>query len=192
MSNISLIDPSEYKLNILGIDVKGFSKGTFITVSRQDPHFSQRKSLKGRTIVFNNRHSSYTFNFVLDGSTSSNLWLHTIAKLLYTYGIVFPIPVLFSDKLGTSTFFCKAAYIQEPNLSLGTDVQQTSWDLVCNDVSLVIGTNEQDNTLASILSTLSTVIGITSAVGVSVSSLTDTAANLLTAASNSVRNLLSG
>lgn len=168
MSKISLIDPSEFKLNIMGVNVEGFTKGTFVTVTRNDPTFTQKRSLKGKTQVRKNGTSFYTLRFVLDGGVSSNAWVHTIYQMQEAYGIAFPVPVLFRDSMGTSTFFCKAAYLQEPEATFGTESTTREWMLICNDVSHVIGSNQQDDRIANILSTISSAINIAGAVGVDV------------------------
>lgn len=175
MSNISLIDPSELKLNIMGVNVEGFTKGTFVTVTRNDPMFSQKRSLKGKTQVRKFSKSFYTFRFTLDNGVSSNTWVHTLFKMQESYGIVFPMPVLFKDKMGTSTFFCKAAYLQEPDASFGTDSTTREWTLICNDSSHVIGSNQQDDNIASILSTITSAISAAGALGIDISQFVDNA-----------------
>ena len=61
MSKISLIDPSQLKLNIMGVNVEGFTKGTFVTINKNDPTFTQKRSLKGKTQVRKNTNSFYSF-----------------------------------------------------------------------------------------------------------------------------------
>lgn len=185
MSKVSLIDPSELKLNIMGVNVTGFTKGTFVTVSRNDPVFTQKRSLKGRTQVRKNSTSFYTFKFVLDSGVSSNSWIHLIYQMQSTYGIAFPVPILFKDKMGTSTFFCKAGYFQEPDASFGNDNTTREWTLVCNNVSHVIGSNQQDNQIATVLSTISKAISAAGALGINIDQFVD---STLT----SVNNLISG
>ena len=180
MSKISLIDPSEFKLNIMGVNVTGFTKGTFVTVSRNDPTFTQKRSLKGKTQVRKNSKSFYTFNFVLDSGVSSNAWIHVLYQMQETYGISFPIPVLFKDAMGTSTFFCKASYFQEPQATFGNESTTREWNLVCNEVTHVIGSNQQDDKIADVISKIRTAIGIAGAFGVNVDSFVQGALDTVT------------
>ena len=175
MSKISLIDPSEFKLNIMGVNVTGFTKGTFVTVSRNDPTFTQKRSLKGKTQVRKNSKSFYTFNFVLDSGVSSNAWVHMLYQMQESYGIAFPVPVLFRDAVGTSTFFCKAAYLQEPQATFGNESTTREWTLVCNEVTHVIGSNQQDDKVAEIISKIRTALGVAGAFGIDVDSFVDSA-----------------
>ncbi len=175
MSKVSLIDPSELELNIMGVSVKGFTKGTFVTVSRNDPTFSQKRSLKGKTQVRKNSNSFYTFNFILDSGVSSNSWIHALYQMQESYGIAFPVPVLFKDAMGTSTFFCKAAYLQEPQATFGSDSTTREWSLICNDVSHIIGSNQQDDKIAEVISKIRTAIGIAGAFGIDVDRFVDSA-----------------
>lgn len=180
MSKVSLIDPSELKLNIIGVNVEGFAKGTFVTVTRNDPTFSQKRSLKGKTQVRKNSNSFYTFKFTLDSGVSSNAWIHTLYQMQESYGIAFPIPVLFRDKMGTSTFFCKAAYFQEPEASFGTDTTTREWSLICNEVSHVIGSNQYDDKIANILSTITSAISVAGAFGIDIGQFVDNAVSSAT------------
>lgn len=186
MSKISFVDPSEFRLNIMGVNVEGFSEGTFININREAPTFTQKRSLKGSTQVRKNKNSYYNFTFTLNNGVSANTWLHTIYKMQESYGIAFPIPVLFKDKLGTSTFFCKAAYLQEPSSSYGTDNDTREWTLICNSVSNVIGSNQADDKLSKILSTISASIGIMGALGIDVGGFVDSA---LTSATNLISGI---
>lgn len=186
MSKVSLIDPSELKLNIMGVNVVGFTKGTFVTVTRNDPMFSQKRSLKGKTQVRKFSKSFYTFRFILDSGVSSNTWINTLYQMQQSYGIAFPLPILFRDKMGTSTFFCKAGYFQEPEATFGTDSTTREWTLICNDVSHVIGSNQQDDNLANILSTITSAISVAGAFGIDIGQFVDnaigSATNLITGA----------
>lgn len=175
MSNISLIDPSELKLNIMGVNVEGFTKGTFVTVTRNDPMFSQKRSLKGKTQVRKFSKSYYTFRFILDSGVSSNAWIHTLFQLQQSYGVSFPVPILFKDKMGTSTFFCKTGYFQEPEATFGTDATTREWTLICNDVSHIIGSNQQDDNLANVLSTITSAISTAGAFGIDIGQFVDNA-----------------
>lgn len=175
MSKVSLIDPSELELNIMGVSVKGFTKGTFVTVSRNDSTFSQKRSLKGKTQVRKNSNSFYTFNFILDSGVSSNSWIHALYQMQESYGIAFPVPVLFKDAMGTSTFFCKAAYLQEPQATFGSDSTTREWSLVCNNTTHIIGSNQQDDNIADIISKIRTAISIAGAFGIDVDRFVDSA-----------------
>lgn len=175
MSKISLIDPSQLKLNIMGVNVEGFTKGTFVTVSKNDPTFTQKRSLKGKTQVRKNSNSFYSFNFTLDSGVSSNAWVHMIYQMQESYGIAFPVPVLFKDAMGTSTFFCKAAYLQEPQATFGSDSTTREWSLICNDVTHIIGSNQQDDKIANVISKIRAAISIAGAFGIDVDRFVDSA-----------------
>jgi hypothetical protein len=171
MSKVSIIDPSGYSLSILGLPIKGFSKGTFITISRSEPQFSQRRSLKGRTMIINSGNTTHrTLTFTLEKGVSENGWLHALFQLQAKYGIVFPIPVLFRDELGTSTFFCKSAYFQEPEVGYGNEAEANTWELVCNNSTLVIGSNETNDEVSKIINHIRSALQIVGALGVDVES----------------------
>ena len=95
--------------------------------------------------------------------------------------------LLFRDKMGTSTFFCKAAYLQEPEATFGTDSTTREWSLICNEVSHVIGSNQQDDKIANILSTITSAIGVAGAFGIDVGQFVGNAIGSATSLINGVR-----
>lgn len=170
MTKVSILDPSELKINVMGINVEGFSKGTFVNINRTEPYYSQKKSLKGKVQLRVNVLGHYTFKFTLDNTSQDNTWLHAICRLQQKYGIAFPVPLMFRDMMGFSTFFCPSVYIEEPATSHGSEVGQTEWTLVCNNVSNIIGGNRSENsTLPNIISQMRTFIGMAGAVGTDLS-----------------------
>lgn len=171
MAKVSIIDPSELSLNIMGISVSGFSVGTFVTITRSEPLYFHKRSLKGKVQVRRNVSGYYTLKFTLDNTSSSNTWIHVICKLQQQYGVVFPLPVIFTDNMGDSKFFCKTAVIEEPETSHGTTLGQTEWELVCHDVQNVIGGNQQDSMLSEILSSISMAISLAGVIGLDLQGL---------------------
>lgn len=164
---IAVKDPSEIFLNVLGYTVEGFSKGTFITVARETPPFTIRKSLKNKTKVFVHSNSYYTLRFVLDSGCSANTWIHAISRLQQQYGISFPVPIMCKDNLGDSTFYCLTGIIQEPELSHATDPNSIEWLITCPVAANTVGGGlTNDSKLASTISGIMTAIQLAGAAGI--------------------------
>ena len=77
--------------------------------------------------------------------------------------------------MGTSTFFRKAAYFQEPQATFGNESTTREWNLVCNEVTHVIGSNQYDDKVADVISKIRTAIGIAGAFGINVDDFVDNA-----------------
>jgi len=189
---VAIKDPSQIFLNILGFSVEGFSKGSFVTVEQAEQNFSQRVSLKGKVKLFNNKNVPYKLEFTVDDSCSANTWLHALCKLQQKYGVAFPIPVFYKDNLGSSSFFCKAAYILEPKKVTSTTHETIAWTLICNGATNTIGGNVQDDALAKILAGLSTVIGVSGALGMDLSGIGSMAQAIATKAATGITGLFGG
>ena len=189
---VAIKDPSQIYLNVLGFSVEGFSKGSFVTVEQVEQNFNQRVSLKGKVKLFNNKNVPYKLEFTVDDSCSANTWLHALCKLQQKYGVAFPIPVFYKDNLGSSSFFCKAAYIVEPRKVNSTTHETIQWVMICNNSSNSIGGNVADDGLARILSGLSTIIGLQGALGVDLSVVASMAQAITQKAATGLTGLFGG
>lgn len=189
---IGIKDPSQVFINIMGFNVEGFSKGTFVAIETPEQNFSQRVSLRGRVKVFNNKYIPHRFEFTLDSVSSSNTWIHALYKLQKQYGIAFPVPVFYKDSLGQSSFFCKAAYLQEPRTGFSTEKDTVVWTMVCNEGQNIIGGNIQDDQLANILAGLSLVISLSGVAGVDLGGIVDMAQAIASKAASGIGSLFGG
>lgn len=176
--SVSILDPAKLDLNILGCRVEGFSKGSFVTINRESPTFGVRTSLRGSKLATSNKHSNYTLSFRLDNTASANTWLHSIYKLQLAYGIVFPVPVLYKDRNGSTSFFCTTGLLEEPSVDQGDSVNPTEWTITCPKVMNTIGGNTLDSTVASILKTISIAVSAAQFANIDVGGLVDQAQSI--------------
>ncbi|WP_378347325.1 hypothetical protein [Acinetobacter baumannii] len=187
--SVSVLDPSKLSLTVLGCQVEGFSKGSFVSVEKTDPTFSTRTSLKGSKMAGRNRFKDYTLTFSLNNTAGANIWLHAIYKIQEAYGITFPVPVIYKDLNGTSSFFCPAVIIQEPRLEQGSEVYPTEWTFICPRGANTIGGSNIDAKVSDILSTVSALIQAASLLDINVSEISTIANQIRDRATSSWRNL---
>lgn len=187
--SISILDPSKLSLNILGCQVEGFSNGSFVSMEKQDPTFHTRTSLKGSKLVGRNKFSDYQFVFKLDNTAGANTWLHAIYKIQESYGIIFPVPVIYKDLNGVNSFFCPSVIIQEPKVEQGGEVFPTEWTLICPRATHTIGGSNSDAKIANILSTISTLVQVSSLLDINLSDINSIASQIQNRASSAWRNL---
>ena len=183
----NIVDPSELSLNIMGMKVKGFTNGTFINISRSTPKYSIRRSLKGRTQIRSDVEGFYEFKFTLDSSSADNTWLHAIYELQDKYVGKFPVPFLFKDKMGNTTFFCKSVVLQEPSLGLGNSLGSNEWVLICDKVNFIIGGNAVNDKTSEIIESIRKFLALSDIIGLD---LADLGWSVLGNVSENVRGLL--
>lgn len=177
----------------MGFQVEGFTKGTFIRVVKSggDQVFSMRKSLKGRRTVLKNSDVDYDLTFSLDNTAGANTWLHAIHQLQKLYGVVFPVPVLYKDNNGSTTFFCATAILDEPEeFSQGNEVESNEWTLMCPKALFTIGGSTKNPLVADILSKMATMLSAIELANIDITNLQWQANELLDKARSSVGGFL--
>lgn len=184
--SVSILDPRKLSLNILGCKVEGFSRGSFVSINKDTPTFSTKKSLKGSKMVTRSRHSDYTLTFRLDNTASANTWLHSIHKLQEVYGIVFPVPVVYRDLNGETSFYCITGILEEPRIDQGDTVSPTEWKVICPKVMNTIGGSGDDELVAKVLQTLTTFLSLADFAGLDLSGIQSQAQGLFQKASSKI------
>lgn len=184
-------DPRKLNLNVLGVRVEGFSKGSFVTVSKEgDRSFKVRSSLRGSKVVERKKYPNYELTFRLDNTAPANTWLHAIHKLQVLYGVVFPVPILYTDGNGTTNFFCLSGVLEEPNIDQGDDVGTNEWVIHCPKASTTISGIGQDVVTAKALQYIAGALSIADFVGMDLSALSGQAQGLLESAKGSIGGIL--
>lgn len=184
--SVSILDPAKLSLNILGCKVEGFSKGSFVTIVKDIPTFSTKTSMKGSKMVTRHRHSDYTLTFRLDNTASANTWLHSVYKLQELYGIVFPVPLIYLDKNGETSFFCVTGILEEPRVDQGDAVNPTEWKVICPKVMHTIGGSGKEAFVAQVLQTIANFLSVADFVGLDLSGIQGQAQGLLDKASSTI------
>lgn len=184
--SVSILDPAKLSLNILGCKVEGFSKGSFVSIQKESPTFSTKASIKGSKMVTRHRFSDYTLTFRLDNTAVANTWLHSVHKLQEMYGIVFPVPIIYRDKNGETSFFCVTGIIEEPRVDQGSEVNPTEWKVTCPKVMNTIGGSGKEAMVAKVLQTLTTVLSMADFAGMDLSGLQGQARGLMDKASSTI------
>lgn len=177
--SVSFLDPEKLYLSIVGAQVEGFSEGTFVNIVRRDETFQGRGSLKGTHLITKAKHSAYTLTFRLENTAPANTWIHSLYKLQETYGIVIPLPIVFRDLNGHSSFYCPAAVIQEPANAHGNKAETVEWTVYCAKGINTYGGSGETPAITQIIQTLNSLVQISGMVGIDLSDLESQAQELL-------------
>lgn len=187
--SISILDPSRLSLNILGCQVEGFFKGSFVSMEKEEQTFKTKTSIKGSKMAERKRNMDYRFTFRLDNTAGANTWLHALYVIQESYGVIFPVPLIYKDLNGTTSFFCPSVIIQEPKTEQGNEVYPTEWTLICPRAAHTIGGSNNDTKIANILSTISTFVQVSSFFDINVSGIQSMASQIQSRATSAWRNL---
>lgn len=185
----SILDPRKLKLSVLGFSVKGFSAGSFVTITRDKETFNMRRSLKGRTLVERNKFGSYILTFRLQNTSEDNTWLHSLYKLQELYGVAFPVPVVYRDMNGDTAFYAASGIIQEPRTSQGNEVETIEWTIFCPNAINTVGGSEDNKAIVQILRVLTTLVSTAGLLGIDLSNIASQAQSVLDKGKNFVGGL---
>lgn len=159
--------PSDVTLNILGLDVEGYSDGTFISIQPENPTYSFRRTFDGSTLAVRNKWQSYNFTVTLQQSSPSNNWLHLLYTLFKEYNIPFVMPILMRDKSGTSTFFASDCWFEkEPTMNFGKTLGDTVWEIRCNNGAMKIGGNGEVSAVVEVIGAIQTALSLAGNIGI--------------------------
>jgi hypothetical protein len=158
---------SEVKSNILGIDLDGFSSGTFITITPEKPTYTHRRAMDGSTETTLNRFQSYLIKFSVQQTSQANDWLNILHGLFKTYQIPFKMPILIRDGMGRSMFFATDCWFEkEPVMSYADVVGSVDWEIRCNNGTMKHGGSGDISTGLEIISAISAALTLAGNLGV--------------------------
>jgi hypothetical protein len=184
---VKVLDPTKLTLNILGCTVEGFSKGSFVTIEKEAPTFTVTSSVKGSKMASRHRHQTYRLTFRIDSTAGANTWLHAIYKLQELYGVVFPVPVMYRDFNGETSFFCITGILEEPRVDSGDAVSPTDWVITCPTAMATIGGSGDQALVAKLLQSISGALQLADFAGFDLSEIQGMASNLMNKATSTVR-----
>lgn len=159
--------PSDVSLNILGLDVEGYSDGAFINITPTNPTYSFRRTFDGSTQAIKNRWQTYKLTITLQQSSVSNNWLHLLYTLFKTYNLPFIIPVLIRDKSGSTSFFASDCWFEkEPVVSYSSTLGTTVWEIQCNNGTMKVGGNGEVGMVIEIISAVQAALSLAGNLGI--------------------------
>ena len=183
--------PSEVKSNILGIDLDGFSSGTFISITPEKPTYTHRRSMDGSVETTLNRFQSYLVKFSLQQSSESNDWMNILHNLFKNYSIPFKMPVLIRDTMGRSMFFATDCWFEkEPVLNYSDIVSNVEWEIRCNNGSLKHGGNGDTSNALEIISAITSALALAGNLGIDLGVFEDVLSETVEFAGGSLGGLI--
>lgn len=143
--------PEDVTVIIAGTyQVTGFASGTFVSISKTTPIFSERVSADGVAARRHTGNDLYRISLTLHQSSDSNQALTYMSRIddLTRMG---KFPMIIKDQLGTSLFFGSQCWIENvPDLDFSEDITEREWVIVAHGVMNVGGNDDPSSTTQDI------------------------------------------
>lgn len=133
--------PSLVKCSVFGVELKGLSKDTIVTIERIDGATTFRKAQDGSQTAFYDTNGSYRVTLNIEQVSESNEFLHIVYKLHRKSGLNVKIPLSITEKTGSNgtTFTSYDTFFElEPNAEFGSESGSRQWVFVCNNASYAL------------------------------------------------------
>ncbi len=168
--------PSSVKCYLFGIELKGLSKETLLSIERVNESVTMRKAQDGSHTAFTDSVGSYRVTFHIDQTSSSNEFLHIVYRLHQRLGLNLKIPLRISENTGSGgTQFnsFETFFETEPNAEFMSDTVARQWTFICNNANYNLRGTGDRGFITKALQGLVQLIGISEAAGIDMTNIED-------------------
>lgn len=174
--NVTTYAPSEVSLFILGLEVKGWTNDSFITVTPQTERVTYRKAKDGKVTAFVNRYQVYQVDIKLAKTSPSNAFLQVLHNLYLDYGQLFKLPIYIKGGGVKSSFYSSDSFIKiEPTSVHSSNPVENTWSfLAFNGVMVESGADMSDEVFTEIAGAIGLASQVMNTLGVNPSNILGT------------------
>lgn len=134
--------PDDVCCLVYGIPLKGFSDGTFISISKDRMPYATTETPDGTIARIYSNSQTYTISLTVHRGSIANDVLTKLWQLDELTQVA-KFPVLVKDLSGTDLFFSTTTWIETiPNLVEGSTFDSRTWVLRSSQAVINIGNNE--------------------------------------------------
>lgn len=167
MASIALYSPKDVTVLLGGFyKLDGYASDTFISIRKDVKPFDAMKSMDGEQARIYRKDEGYTVELTLAQSSSAN----NILSAIYNVDVATQMgkfPLFIKDQKGSTTFFAGTAWIEDiPDTSFGASLTTRTWVLGTSEAALIIGGNQEGNTVLDIIGLGASALPILSDLGV--------------------------
>ena len=138
---VKTYDPKGINVVIGGVPLTGYSKDSFVKVSRNEGLFTQYKGVDGTGSRAKNNNNSGTIEVTLAKTSASNDFLSALAAADEASGQG-TFPVLIKDVNGTTKHVSVCAWVDKTaDDEQAKDVTDRTWKITCDDLTMNDGGN---------------------------------------------------
>lgn len=139
MAELHTYDPREIKAAFKNIEIRGFAKGTFISVKRSSPTWSMQVSADGEVTRVRSRDKTGTIQFTLVAGSACNKQLALVMKSDEQNADGIGV-VSVRDQNGNDKHISEKAWlVQPPEVDYAEDAGVRVWMIQCTDLDTFSG-----------------------------------------------------
>lgn len=168
--------PSDVSVSIVGVQLKGFVKNTFVRIEPDKPTFTHKMAMDGSVSRKVSQYKIYKVTITLQASSPSNGLLDVLNNLIVGSGGGFIMPMLIRSASGTSNFFSTDCWIEgNTPLTFSDGLDVVEWVFYCNAASITIGGNiDDDYEVIKTIQAIQTALAASSMLGIDLGSIAST------------------
>lgn len=166
--------PSLVKCYIFGVELKGLSKDSIVTIERLNDVNVFRKAQDGTTVAFVDNVASYRVTINVEQVSESNDFLHTIFKLHQRVGENIKIPIFINEDIkngGTKFTAFDCFFEQEPTSEFGSSSTSRQWTFICNNAAYTMKGTADGNLIINGLRATIRMIDLAQTAGIDMSNI---------------------
>lgn len=180
--------PSDISITLAGTKLFGFSTGQVVSIKRETPVFSHKRSMDGSVVVTTNKHTTYTITVSLAQTSPSNQFLHQVQKLQaksvnvlnnrtpnsglsglskfksITSSLMTKLPLIIKSD-DSLLFSVKVWLPDEPEVVFSNGIENRVWTFKCFEATHVISGVDDDNDFLDALQAITTISGAVDTLG---------------------------
>lgn len=141
--SVRTVDPKNVIITIGGVAMSGFTDGTFLEITRNEPTWSMVVGSDGFVTRGKTNNFTGSLTLTLKQSSPSNDYLSGLLALdeLTNTGVV---PVLVKDLSGNSVYFAGRCWInQYADSTFSKEITDRTWVLSMDEANIFVGSNSE-------------------------------------------------
>lgn len=185
--------PSQLKCRIFGVELRGLSRDSMVSIERIDPTHTFRKAMDGSHTAFIDSYGSYRVTINVEQVSESNEFLHTLYKLQQRAGINLKMPLTVEEVIsnGGSQFQSFETFFEsEPNSEYSSESSTRSWTFVCHNASYSLKGSVGSSSITEALRATIRMIELSEAAGIDLSNIEDQIDRGIIYAEERLKNLI--
>ena len=166
--------PSAVKCKVFGVELKGLSKDSIVTIERVNEVNTFRKAQDGSHTAFTDAFGSYRVTFHIEQVSESNDFLHTIFKLQQRAGLNLVIPLDVEERMssgGTRFTSFDTFFETEPMSEFTSSSTARQWTFICNNASYQLKGTTDSSFLTDSLRATIRLIELSESAGIDLSNI---------------------
>ncbi len=139
--SVKTYNPKDVLIIVGPVIVEGYADGTFVNVARDNPSWSKAIGSDGEGARARSNDQGGSVTITLMQTSASNPQLSALSLLDEQTGDGV-VPLLVTDRSGTSLFEAETAWIEKPaDSAFGREIENREWVIQTDNLKMLVGDN---------------------------------------------------